>query len=147
MSDAYAISASSRVFFGPASITFQADRMTQFTHIVNCDSTVESTCIDGPLKPFLFLQSFDEDTFPILDLHFDRLCLFIDTALTDPDAAVYIHCRQGMNRSAALAVAYACRATGEPAASLITTTRMVTKRLILTNKGFESQLLERFSAV
>jgi len=146
MSDTYAVS-DSRVFFGPASTTFHPDRMAQFTHIVNCDSNVESTCIDLPLKPFLFLRSFDEEIFPILDLHFDRLCRFIDTALEDPHAAVYIHCRQGINRSAALAIAYVCRGTGIPAAILITTIRMETKRLILTNKGFETQLLERFSVV
>ena len=101
-----------RVFFGPAT----------FTHIVNCDSTVESTSIDIPAKQFLFLRSYD-DNFPILDLHFDRLCHYIDDALKDLAAAVYIHCRQGINRSAALAVAYACRATGEPASTLISRTR------------------------
>lgn len=141
MSTAYKII--DRVFFGPASTTFHAESMASFTHIVNCDSTVESTCIDIPAKQFLFLRSYD-DNFPMLDLHFDRLCHYIDDALKDPAAAVYIHCRQGINRSAALAVAYACRATGEPASTLISRTRMESKRLILTNKDFEAQLQNRF---
>ncbi len=134
----------SRVYFGSAATTRNATIMSHMTHVINCDSGAEST---GPLPQsthFLFLQSFDEETYPILDTHFDPLCAYIDAALADPNAHVYIHCYMGMNRSAALAVAYACRATGLPAAAVIATTRMGLRRLILTNQGFERQLIDRF---
>jgi protein-tyrosine phosphatase len=69
---------------------------------------------------------------------------FIDDALRDPDAAVYIHCFAGVNRSGALAVAYACDTLNLPATEVVHRVRRGTNRLILTNDGFMSQLVERF---
>ena len=144
MSDAYEIVPGSRVFFGPAATTWKPEVIAQFTHIVNCDSASDSTSPEGQSKHFLFLKSNDEETYPILDTHLTPLCKYIERALKDPDARVYIHCYMGMNRSAALAVAYACELTGYPAAGFIHETRRQLRRLILTNKGFEAQLNLRY---
>ena len=83
--------------------------MLRFTHVVNCESSMHSTSYAAQAKHFLFLRSDDYEHFPILERHFDHLCRYIDCALRDPDAAVYIHCVMGMNRSAALAIAYAAQ--------------------------------------
>jgi len=88
--------------------------------------------------------TFYEETFPILTDHFAPLCEFIDAALQDPSAKVYNHCHAGQNRSATLAIAYACRASGCAAADMIHRVRMNSRRLVVTNKGFEQQLTQRY---
>ena len=133
-----------RVLFGPAGATHRAEFMTTITHVVNCDSSYSSTSYGGQAKHFLFLKSYDEENYPILDTHFDTLCKYIDRSLQDSEARVYIHCYMGINRSAALAIAYACRHYKRPARTLIDETRRATNRLLLTNQGFEEQLKLRF---
>lgn len=133
-----------RVYFGPAGATHRAEFMTTITHVVNCDSSYSSTSFGGQAKHFLFLKSYDEETYPILDEHLERLCQYIDRALQDPDARVYIHCFMGINRSAALAIGYACTRLKRPARTVIDEARRATNRLLLTNQGFEEQLISRF---
>lgn len=96
------------------------------------------------MRHFLFLKSYDEETFPILDTHFPTLLRYIQEALRDPQAAVYIHCYAGINRSATLAIAYACHLTGRPAADLIEEVRRGTGRLVVANEGFQRQLIGRW---
>jgi protein-tyrosine phosphatase len=133
-----------RVFFGPAGATHRAEFMTTITHVVNCDSSYSSTSFGGQAKHFLFLKSYDEETYPILDEHLEPLCKYIDRALQNPDARVYIHCYMGINRSAALAIGYACNRLRRPARIVIDEARKATNRLLLTNQGFEEQLKHRF---
>ena len=131
-----------RVWFGSARNTWLPDVMSKFTHIINCDSNKNST---GPfVGNFLFLESFDEPSFPILKRHYGTMRSFIDDALCDPKASVYIHCFAGVNRSGALAVAYACDILGLHATEVVGHVRRGTNRLILTNDGFMAQLVERF---
>lgn len=134
-----------RVWFGPAQATLKYP--TRFTHIINCETDPHSTSPAaythvGPDR-FLFLYSEDDDDFPILSRHLKTANDFIDAALrTDPAAQVYIHCVMGLNRSGALAVAYAI--THHPFSielgELIALTRRGSHRLILTNNGFVRQL-------
>jgi hypothetical protein len=134
-----------RVYFGPASHTWHAHTMTPFTHVVNCDSVPTSTGPPGRAKRVLFLKSDDDEMFPILERHYPTLRAFIDEALSsDPKAQVYIHCHAGVNRSAALACAYACEVLGEPAAALVDHVRRATRRLILTNEAFYRALCQHF---
>jgi predicted protein tyrosine phosphatase len=144
---AFEIIKGSRVFFGSAGETHRPEKMARFTHVVNCESTQTSSSQAAWAKNFLFLRSFDDDTFPILDTHFERLRNYIDEALCDPVACVYIHCRMGINRSAALAVAYAAHISGRPAAELIQETRLRVRRLILLNDHFVAQLTARWPIV
>jgi hypothetical protein len=134
-----------RVWFGSARNTWNPDVIGRFTHVVNCDSSKDSTGPRGQLKNFLFLESFDEPTFPILKRHYGSMRAFIDDALREPTASVYIHCFAGINRSGALAVAYACDILNLPAVKVVHHVRRGTNRLILTNDGFMVQLVERFS--
>lgn len=133
-----------RVWFGPAGETYRAEFMTTITHVVNCDSSYGSSSYGAQAKHFLHLKSYDDDDYRILDEHLERLCIYIASALQDPTAQVYIHCYMGINRSAALAIAYACRILKKPARTMIDDIRMATKRLIITNQGFEGQLKRRF---
>jgi predicted protein tyrosine phosphatase len=143
---AFEIIKGSRVFFGCAGETHRPEKMAKFTHVVNCESTQTSSSQAAWAKNFLFLRSFDDDDFPILDTHFETLRDYIDTALCDPSAAVFIHCRMGINRSAALAIAYAAHISGRPAAELIQETRRRIRRLILLNENFVAQLTARWPA-
>jgi predicted protein tyrosine phosphatase len=136
-----------RVWFGPAIATERYP--TRFTHIINCEENPHSTTAAARnyvgATGFLFLASEDDDRFPILDKHFATATAFIDAALqSSPTAQVYIHCVMGMNRSGALAVAYAAQKTRAPLDELIAHTRCRSHRLILTNQGFYRQLQRRY---
>jgi hypothetical protein len=138
-----------RVWFGPAVATERYP--TRFTHIINCEMDPTSTS-PGALnhvgaEGFLFLASDDDDHFPILAKHYPTAAAFIDAALkSNPQAQVYIHCVMGMNRSGALAVAYAWTHsnTFEDVKDLIAYTRRKSHRLVLTNQGFYRQI-EQFA--
>jgi predicted protein tyrosine phosphatase len=132
-----------RVWFGPAQAIERYP--TRFTHIINCETDPYSTWPAAynhvGASRFLFLESEDDDNFPILDKHFQIAANFIDAALqSSPTANVYIHCVMGLNRSAALAVAYAIRATNDEVDEIIALTRRRSHRLILTNQGFYRQI-------
>jgi hypothetical protein len=129
-----------RVFFGDAGFTHRPD-IIEFTHIVNCDSRRESTgSWVRAERSVLWLDSFDEPDFPILEKHLGSMTAFIDSALADPNARIYIHCLAGINRSATLAIAYACSKTGAAAGDLLPILRSRTGRLLVANPGFEEQL-------
>jgi hypothetical protein len=90
---------------------------------------------------FLFLKSYDNEDWPILETHFATLKAYVDAALaSDPSARVLM----GWNRSAALAIAYACDTTGRAASTVIEEARAASGSPILTNLGFVAQLQERF---
>lgn len=135
-----------RVWFGPADATY-ADP-TRFTHIVNCEASIGATSNAAlahvGYNNFLFLKSYDEDTFEILKEHDDRVYAFITEALKDPKSQVYIHCYAGINRSATLAIAYACRALKRSVWDVLPATRKGTRRLVVANKGFERQLEQKY---
>jgi hypothetical protein len=136
-----------RVFFGGAGVTHSPKAMLRagITHVVNCESSYASTSYAGRSMNFLFLRPYDDEDWPILDTHFDALRAYVDAALaSDPSANVLIHCYMGWNRSAALAIAYACARTGRPAAQLIEEVRAATTAPILMNEGFIAQLCARF---
>ena len=133
-----------RVFFGPASTTFNSKNLTHITHIVNCDSYSSSTSTAGQLKQFLFLPSEDNEEFPILEKHFNPLFYFIQKALQNPSSNVYIHCYMGWNRSACLSIAYAwfLQRSSKTMKQVIEETRAKLKRDILTNEDFVKLLYE-----
>ena len=146
MAAPYEIVPRSRVWFGGAGPTHDPDLLRPFTHVVNCESCFTSSSRVAQMRHFLFLKSYDEETFPLIDTHFSTLLRYINHALQDPSAAVYIHCYAGINRSATLAIAYACHLTGRPAADLIAEVRRATGRMVVENEGFERQLTTRWLA-
>jgi dual specificity phosphatase 3 len=133
-----------RVFFGEAGLTHRPE-IAEYTHIVNCDSRKESTGSWARAeRTVLWLQSFDEPDYPILSRHLAAMTTFVDDALVEPNARIYIHCLAGINRSATLAIAYACSKTGTAAADMIQELRMRSGRFIVGNGGFEEQLCKMF---
>jgi len=140
----YEIVPGSRVWFGGAGPTHVPDLLRPFTHVVNCESSFTSSSRDAQMRHFLFLRSYDEEDFPILELHFLTLNRYIQQALQNPASAVYIHCYAGINRSATLAIAYACHTTGRPAADLIEEVRRTTGRMVVENEGFYTQLTTQY---
>ena len=131
-----------RVYFGSAGATYEPEQMKKITHIVNCDSEMSSTSPQGQLKKFLFLQSYDDEEFDILEKHLETLTEYIETALKDPEANVYIHCYMGWNRSACLVIGYRCEKSKESAKEVIKAVR--NSRDILSNEVFEQSLLLKF---
>jgi protein-tyrosine phosphatase len=133
-----------RVFFGPAYMTFQSEFINQITHVVNCDNYTSSSSVKAQLKHFLFLESYDDDKFPLLQTHLETLIKYIDSALENSNAKVYIHCYIGMNRSACLAVAYACYKTNKNPEELIKTLRLHYNNKVLSNEVFVKDLFDLF---
>jgi predicted protein tyrosine phosphatase len=135
------------VWFGGAGITHSEP--TRFTHIINVESSPNSTAnaaiLHVGIRNFYHFPCEDDDDFPILDRWLNTLCTTIKAILTEtPDASVYIHCVMGINRSAALAIGYACETEEHDPAVLIGQMRSKSRRLILLNKGFVTQLYARF---
>lgn len=143
MDPEYACEVAPRVFFGPAGTTHNFSYLNQFTHIVNCDTYTSSTSQAGQLKHFLFLPSYDDEEFRILDTHFQTLFHFIQNALINPEAKVFIHCYMGWNRSACLAIAYGWKQQhAKTMKEIIEETKAKVKRDLLTNEDFVKQLFE-----
>jgi atypical dual specificity phosphatase len=129
-----------RVWFGAAEYTFSPEFILNITHIVNCDDSPHSTNIWARSgRQFLHLRCEDNHKFQILQTYSNQLFEYIESALESPDSRVFIHCYMGINRSAALAIAYTARCTNTPAAQIIRQIRDE-QRPILTNTMFEEQL-------
>ncbi len=145
MDTPYEIVSGSRVWFGSAGPTHHPEQLASFTHVVNGESSFTSSSRAAQMRHFLFLKSYDEESFPILDTHFPTLLRYIQEALeSSPTAAVYIHCYAGLNRSATLAIAYACHLTKRSAVPLINDVRRATGRHVVENEGFYQQLMGKF---
>lgn len=133
-----------RVWFGPAGVTFHPEEIAPFTHILNCsDRRAYTNTWAHAGRAVLYLESLDLDDFPLLERHFDRAVDFIDNALQNPDARVYIHCLMGLNRSACIAVAYTCLRGGGRLSTVLETLRKHEPH-ILSNTGFCQQLKAMF---
>lgn len=135
------------VWFGSAGVTHTEP--TRFTHIINVESSPNSTANAAiqhiGIRNFYHFPCDDDDDYPILDEWHDTVCRTIKGILTEnPDASIYIHCVMGINRSATLAIAYACEILGRDPAEMIGEMRTKSRRLILLNKGFVTQLYARF---
>jgi protein-tyrosine phosphatase len=143
-----AVAVAPRLVFGPYTVGLDPAALATVTHIVNCDDEERTT---PPVARelalgYAFLPSADSPSYDILGHHLAQFAAFVDAALaSSPTAVVWVHCYQGVNRSAALAIAYAASRGGERASSIIKRARSVAApRAVLTNAGFEEALLARY---
>lgn len=135
------------IVFGPCTLTYDRDFISQFTHIINCDTEESSTSLLGRTKcKFRHFPSYDNEKYKILDRWLPATRSFVKEAL-DGDGKIFIHCYMGSNRSAALAFAIALEYGCGPFDTLLTNARSITKRSILDNKGFVAQLRSHDSSL
>ena len=115
------------------------------THIINCAATKDySTELkdnpypeDSGIEEYLEFEALDNDGYPILR-HCRDTRLFIDRAMR-MGGRVLIHCEMGVNRSAALCIAYLME---HQDLTLIQAIREVkiSRPVILLNESFRRQL-------
>ena len=134
-----------RILLGPGlHMTPRFMTIYSVTHIVNCAD--EEAC---PLWARSFLKERyscmnAQDTLEtdIIRDFYPKFEETMDRYLRDPRCRkVYVHCQAGMNRSAALAIAYVHRRFGIPMMKLIEST-VRQRPCILTNTSFQRQLVE-----
>lgn len=84
------------------------------------------------------IQAHDEKRFPLYR-YFDECTRFIEDALSN-GGKVYVHCQQGISRSATLIIAYLMSKRGMSAIEAVRAVRR--KRQIFPNDGFFEQLCD-----
>ena len=111
------------------------------THVLNCATAYIYTGHGFYGKEFQYegFQGEDDGEYDILQ-HFDNACAFIEHA-RKTGGKVLVHCIMGINRSGAIALAYLMQTLklGPGQATFYVKRR---RRLILSNEGFQYQLLE-----
>ena len=117
-------------------------QLNGITHVINC---AEFYCQTGPafyrdaIQKYIGFEAEDDDDYDILQ-HFDDVHKVIEDARLSGGKAL-IHCLMGVNRSGALAVAYAMvyKQWGP-----ITAAKYVknARKMLLTNEEFQSQLVQ-----
>ena len=134
-----------RLWFGNQAYTYSDDCLHIITHILNvcCEESATSKVAKETMLESEWIYNLDESNWPILGGRYKLAESFLDRILLETHHVVYIHCHEGINRSAAIAIAYRCSKTGESAEKVIKEIRK-TGRTILTNSGFEAALLATF---
>ena len=134
-----------RVWFGDETYTHSDNCLFTITHILNvcCEESATSKIAKETMLECEWIYNLDEPDWPILGARYKLAESFLDRVLSETNHAVYIHCHEGINRSAAIAIAYRCSKTSESAKNIIKEIRK-TGRTILTNSGFETVLLTIF---
>jgi protein-tyrosine phosphatase len=133
-----------RVFFGGESYTHTDECIETFTHVLNvsCEEAATAASLRETLVDFCWIYNEDQPGWPILGGRFQDAIAFLEKALENPQSKVYIHCHEGVNRSAAIAIGFRCLKTGESPERVIQQVRNDLKTPILKNMGFYCQLLE-----
>jgi len=85
------------------------------------------------------VPAFDSKTYPISQ-HFEEASHFIDEEIRLRKGRVFVHCAQGISRSATLVIAYLMSKRQMSIQQAIETIRP--KRFIAPNEGFTEQLIE-----
>ncbi|CAF1010993.1 unnamed protein product [Adineta ricciae] len=137
-----------RLFLGDCKLAMEPEKLKKrgFTHILNAAEGRKfgqiNTCAtfyeDVGIK-YLGFAIIDTPTYKI-GMHFDEAIQFLEEALKDKKNRVYVHCKQGISRSATLIVAYLLHAYENM--SLLDAFQLVaTRRRIWPNDGFCRHLL------
>lgn len=106
----------------------------EFDVVVNCAAEVE---VDAAVH----IPARDNPEYPLLSTHFLQFSRIVEAAFTRGHR-VLVHCNQGRNRSVALVAAYLVKRFGLPLADLVFFLRKQRGTHILTNRGFQMQLIQ-----
>ena len=93
----------------------------------------------------LLLGAQDNTSYPLLKTHSAQAAAFLRPAL-DGGGAVLVHCEQGINRSAAIAIAFLLEWRMEPLLDVVASA-FAARPIILQNQGFVTQLVEHAAAL
>ncbi|UJR08331.1 hypothetical protein I4U23_012602 [Adineta vaga] len=117
-----------------------------FTHVLNAAEgrkfgqiNTSATYYEDVGIDYLGFSIIDTPSYQI-GMHFDEAIQFLETALNDKNNRVYVHCQQGISRSATLIVAYLLH-TYENMSLLDAFQMVATRRRIWPNDGFCRHLL------
>ena len=122
------------------------------THVINCAEAIpnyaKSIVGNTKIRKVWVLDAMDDPDYPILETHLANVDQYLREAYYDPDGRALIHCRAGMNRSPALAIATSVNLSPSPASTRLSRFAMfyeyVAKQrpFVLENEGFYQQLLK-----
>ena len=134
-----------RILLGPGlHMTPRFMAIYSVTNIINCaDPGACPQWAQRHLGPrYVCMDAEDTLETEIIRDFYPQFETTMDSFLRDPRCRkVYVHCQAGMNRSAALAIAYVHRRFGVPMLKLIDSVARQ-RPCILTNTSFQRQLLE-----
>lgn len=131
---------------GPTALCVGMLRRLGVTHVLNAACGRDaSLCLvnTGPALyraagiRFLGIEALDMVGFR-LDRFFDEAAEFIDSALAEPGGRVFVHCHQGISRSATLVLAFLMLRRRLSAREAVRLVRA--RREIVPNRGFLRQL-------
>lgn len=136
-------------FFHPRILVGPGDFLTPYfaqkhtvTHVLNCafDEHCPSWWRETNPTKYKVLNAIDATTVNILDWY-PAFETTLKDFLRQGTGVVYVHCQAGMNRSASLALAYACKNLGMEFDSLVASVRRQ-RPCILQNPVFMNQVKE-----
>jgi predicted protein tyrosine phosphatase len=122
------------------------------THVINCAEAIpnyeKNVVGNTKIRKVWVLDAKDDPDYPILENHLADVDQFLKEAFYEPDGRALIHCRAGMNRSPALAIAASANLFPSPINTRLSRFVMfyetVAKQrpFVLENEGFYQQLLK-----
>ena len=115
------------------------------THVLDCADREPIEAYDAAGVEHLLLGAQDNTSYPLLKTHSAQAAAFLRPAL-DGGGAVLVHCEQGINRSAAIAIAFLLEWRMEPLLDVVAHA-FAARPIILQNQGFVTQLVEHAAAL
>ncbi|CAF1427530.1 unnamed protein product [Rotaria magnacalcarata] len=138
-----------RLFLGDYRLAMDTTRLKKlgFTHILNAAEgrkfgqiNTSATYYEEVEIKYQGFSIIDHPTYKI-EVHFDEAIQFLKEALNNKKNRVYVHCQQGISRSATLIIAYLLQ-TYEHISLLDAFQLVATRRRIWPNEGFCRHLLQ-----
>jgi protein-tyrosine phosphatase len=123
----------------------------KITHVINvCGDNARPHFLTRPSSvrervkhiQYFEIQAADHPMYPILDKHGYQISSLMDSIFRqNPNSRVLIHCFAGINRSATLLINFLkqCVYPDKSIREIVSSVRQL-RPIILSNKGFESQL-------
>ena len=127
----------------PTNETLDLLRDQNITHIINCCSGEKRSTDSESLFHVAHINARDDPDYYILHHHFDSFLSLVDE-VTRGHGKVFVHCYAGVNRSAALCVAYLMERCGMDPIESVRLFRKQGRMVVLDNQQFRQQLVQHF---